>query len=74
MREDAPTHTHYIIRVEGVLDHRWAAWFEGLTVTPEETLTTISGPIKDSAALYGVLAKVRDLGLVLVEVRRIQGG
>jgi hypothetical protein len=67
-------HTHYSIRVEGALDQRWAAWFEGLTVTPGETETTISGPIRDSAALHGVLAEVRDLGLTLVEVRRIQAG
>lgn len=72
MQHDASV--HYILRVEGVLDRRWAAWFEGLTVTPGETETTISGPIRDQAALYGLLAKVRDLGLVLVEVRRIQGG
>jgi len=70
MTDDVPT--SYILRVEGVLDHHWAAWFEGLTVTPGETETTISGPIRDSAALHGVLAKVRDLGLALVEVRRIQ--
>ncbi len=70
MKEDVPA--NYLLRVEGVLDLRWAAWFEGLTVTPGETETTISGSIRDAAALYGILAKVRDLGLTLVEVRRIQ--
>jgi hypothetical protein len=62
---------HYLLRVEGVLDQRWAAWFDGLTVTPGETETTIAGPVSDSAALFGVLARVRDLGLTLVEVRRV---
>jgi hypothetical protein len=61
---------NYVIRVEGVLDHRWVAWFEGLTVTPGEDETTIAGPVRDSAALHGLLAKVRDLGLPLLEVRR----
>jgi hypothetical protein len=65
---------HYVVRVEGVLDRRWAAWFEGLTVTPGEHETTIAGPVRDSAALHGLLAKVRDLGLPLLEVRRVHQG
>jgi hypothetical protein len=66
---------HYQIRVEGVLGGHWSDWFEGLCVasdTPGES--SISGAIADQAALHGVLAKVRDLGLVLVEVRRIDPG
>jgi len=62
----------YEIRVEGVLGSRWSDWFEGLRVTSgARGDTSICGAIADQAALHGLLAKVRDLGLVLVEVRRI---
>jgi hypothetical protein len=63
---------HYEIRVNGVLDSGWSAWFDGLQVTSDERgQTTIAGPVGDQAALHGLLAKVRDLGLELLEVRRI---
>jgi hypothetical protein len=66
---------HYQIRVEGVLGSRWSDWFEGLRVTSDAPgESSISGAIADQAALHGLLAKVRDLGLVLVEVRRIDPG
>jgi hypothetical protein len=66
---------HYQIRVEGVLPGHWSAWFEGLRVVSEAPgESSISGAVVDQAALHGVLAKVRDLGLVLVEVRRIDPG
>jgi hypothetical protein len=62
---------HYQIRVNGVLDSRWSAWFDGLQVIGDERgQTTITGPVGDQAALHGLLAKVRDLGLELLEVRR----
>jgi hypothetical protein len=62
---------HYEIRVNGVLGSRWSAWFDGLQVTSEEHgQTTIAGPVADQAALHGLLAKIRDLGLELLEVRR----
>jgi hypothetical protein len=65
---------YYEIRVEGHLTADWSDWFTGLTVRQEANGETIlSGPL-DQAALHGVLAKVRDLGLVLVAVNRsIQG-
>ena len=63
----------YEIRLAGHLDGRWAAWFDGLTVAHDGDGTTVlSGPIADQAALHGVLARVRDLGLPLVSVRRIE--
>jgi hypothetical protein len=62
---------HYEIRVDGVLDDRWADWFGGLQVNGEVTQTTIFGLIADQPALHGVLTKVRDLGLCLVSVRRL---
>ena len=64
----------YEIRVEGVLDGRWATWFGGLQVRGAGTQTVISGPLADQAALHGLLVKVRDLGLVLISVRRLGPG
>jgi hypothetical protein len=61
----------YEIRVNGALDGRWSAWFDGLEITADDRGgTSIAGPVPDQAALHGLLAKVRDLGLELVEVRR----
>jgi hypothetical protein len=62
----------YEIRVRGALDSRWSAWFEGLTVTSDESgQTVIAGPVADQAALHGLLIKVRDLGLPLLSVRQL---
>ncbi len=61
----------YEIRVEGVLDQCWAAWFEGLAIGGDHSQTVISGPVADQAALYGLLNRVCDLGLVLISVRRL---
>jgi hypothetical protein len=62
---------HYEIRVSGVLDPGWSAWFDGLQVTSDEHgQTIIAGPVVDQAALHGLLVKVRDLGLELLSVRR----
>jgi hypothetical protein len=62
----------YEIRVRGVLDSSWSAWFEGLQITSDEAgYTLIAGPVVDQAALHGLLAKVRDLRLPLESVRRI---
>jgi hypothetical protein len=70
----APEHARYEIRVAGALDRHWAAWFEGLQVTCEDAETVISGPLPDQPALHGLLAKVRDLGLCLISVRRLGPG
>jgi hypothetical protein len=64
----------YEIRVDGVLDDRWADWFGGLQVTSDGTQTVILGLLADQPALHGVLAKVRDLGLCLISVRRLGPG
>jgi hypothetical protein len=59
----------YVIRVKGHLDPFWQAWFENLLITHDEDGTTLlSGPIRDQAALYGLLCKMRDLGLTLLEL------
>lgn len=61
----------YEIRLQGHLDPRWAAWFDGLSLTHQSDGTTlIEGTVVDQAALHGLLGKVRDLGLPLIAVRR----
>jgi len=64
----------YEIRVDGVLDDQWADWFGGLQVNTEGTHTVILGLLPDQPALHGVLAKIRDLGLSLISVRRLDAG
>ena len=65
----------YEIRLKGHLDSRWAAWFDGLSLTNSSDGTTIiCGPVVDQAALHGLLQKVRDLGLPLVSVTQVQSG
>jgi hypothetical protein len=61
----------YQIQVQGVLDSSWAAWFGNLQIDNDGTQTTMSGSFTDQAALHGVLAKIRDLGLTLNSVRRL---
>jgi hypothetical protein len=62
----------YEIRLKGHLDTRWAAWFDGLTLTHGSDGTTlIHGPVADQAALYGLLQKTRDLGLPLISVNHV---
>lgn len=69
---DAPV--VYQIRVAGQLGCHWAAWFGGLAVTPAGGDTLITGPVADQSALHGLLKKVRDLGMPLVSVIRLDCG
>ena len=63
---------YYQISVQGHLDAGWATWFDGLAVTNEANGTALlSGEIEDQAALHGVLIKIRDLGLPLIAVQRL---
>jgi hypothetical protein len=65
----------YEIRIKGHLDDRWAAWFGGLTITLEDNGDTLlTGPVVDQAALHGLLRKVRDVGMPLIAVNRIEPG
>ena len=65
----------YEIRVEGVLGERWSDWFDGLQLTRRPgDVTVIAGEVADQAALHGLLARIRDLGLPLVSVRRLDAG
>jgi hypothetical protein len=65
--------THfYEIQIAGHLDAHWADWFDGMSIMLEEDGNTLlSGPVPDQPALYGLLRKVRDLGLPLVSVNQI---
>jgi hypothetical protein len=70
--EDPQESGLYEIRIKGHLDARWAARFEGLTLTLEDNGDTLlTGPVVDQAALHGLLRKVRDLGMPLLSVIRV---
>ena len=61
----------YHIRVKGLLDEKWADWFHGLEITPQENgKTLLSGTLKDQAELFGILAKINNLGLTLLSLER----
>ncbi|TDW77440.1 hypothetical protein [Kribbella pratensis] len=62
----------YEIRLHGRLDPRWAAWFDGMTLrTHADGTTVLHGPLADQAALHGLLQRLRDLGLPLLSVDRV---
>jgi hypothetical protein len=65
--------THYRIQLRGHVDQTWSTWFENLAIShqPDGT-TTLEGPLVDQAALYGVLDRARDLGLMLLGVAQIE--
>lgn len=63
----------YRLRVKAHLDDQWSDWFEGLTITREPNgETLLCGMVTDQAALHGLLKKVRDLGLGLISVSRVE--
>ena len=65
----------YEIRVNGHLGSRWATWFDGFNLTTEDGGTTVlRGPVVDQAALHGLLAKLRDLGIPLVSLTELPTG
>lgn len=62
----------YQIRIMGHLGRHWTEWFEGLSITLQDNgETLLTGPVIDQAALYGLLRKVRDLGLPLLAVAQV---
>lgn len=68
-REDG----RYEIRLRGHLETRWAAWFDGMTLSHDrDGSTVLSGPVVDQAALHGLLQKVRDIGLPLIAVTYVE--
>ena len=70
---DSSQPTIYQIRVRSHLGSEWTDWFEGLTITLEEDGNTLlTGPVIDQAALYGLIKKVRDLGMTLISLNPVQ--
>lgn len=62
----------YEIRLQGRLEPRWSAWFDGLTLTvADDGTTTLRGLLVDQAALHGQLQRLRDLGLPLISVSQV---
>ena len=71
--DDRPEDGRYEIRLRGHLETRWAAWFDGMTLSHEgDGSTVLSGRVIDQAALHGLLQKVRDIGLPLVSVTYVE--
>jgi hypothetical protein len=65
----------YEIKVEGHLDELWCEWFDGLRLMQEgDGTSTLVGSVADQAALHGLLERVRDLGLTLLSVHRVEPG
>ena len=66
--------TNVEIRVRGRIDENWSEWFEGFEIAHlEEDETVLSGTVADQAAVYGLLARLRDLGLPLISVQHSDG-
>jgi len=62
----------YEIRVRGALDVEWSAWLGGMNITPQaDGETVICGPVRDQVALHGLIVKIRDMGLPLLSVNRV---
>ena len=62
----------YQIRVKGLLDTRWASWFDGFTLEHKAAETALTGVVPDQAALHGILTRIRDLGLTLLCVKQLE--
>ena len=73
-RPEASRTAAYEIRITGHLGPAWSDWFTGLSVTLEESGNTLLAGSLDQAALHGVLRRVRDLGMPLISVTRIEAG
>ena len=62
----------YEIRVKGILDQCWSEWFDGMTIVSKSNGETwLTGAIRDQTALHGLLGKIRDIGLPLLSVNRV---
>ena len=73
LKTDPGQPTVYQIRVRGHLSDQWTSWFEGLTITLEENGDTLlTGPVVDQAALFGLLKKVRDVGIPLISINCLE--
>jgi len=74
-RADPPRPLVYQIRLKGHLGQQWSGWFDSMTIVLEENgETVLTGPVTDQAALHGLLRKVRDLGMTLLSITRLDLG
>jgi hypothetical protein len=64
----------YEIKIKGRLDARWSAWFDDMAMMEIDDCTILTGWVADQAALHGLLARIRDLGLPLVSVVQKEEG
>jgi hypothetical protein len=62
----------YRIRLQGELDADWSDWLEGVTITTERGVTTLTCTVLDQAALHGLLIRIRNLGLPLLSVNLVE--
>ena len=63
------------IRVEGHINSEWSEWFKGFTISySEDDESVIRGEVQDQSALYGLIAKLRDLGLTLISIKTTELG
>ena len=60
----------YCIRIQGTIDPTWSDWFGGFTITPQNGETVLEGEVIHQAALHGILAKINELGLVILSVEK----
>ena len=63
--------TSYLIRIQGTIDSTWSDWFGGFTITPQNGETILEGEVNHQAALHGILAKINELGLVILSIEKI---
>jgi hypothetical protein len=71
-RRQDDTPARYQIQVRGALDPRWSSWFDGLAISHDaDGNTLLAGPLTDQAALYGLINRLRDLGMTLLAVTRL---
>lgn len=61
----------YRIRVQGVLRADWQVWFNGMSLKNDGRITTLQGLVPDQPALFGLLIKIRDLGLIILSIQRL---
>jgi hypothetical protein len=63
--------TSYLICIQGTIDTTWSDWFGGFTITPQNGETILEGAVNHQSALHGILAKINELGLVILSVEKI---
>ena len=61
----------YQIRIQGVLPADWQVWFNGMQLSDDGRVTILQGSVPDQPALFGLLIKIRDLGLMIISVQRL---